>query len=321
MVNYSNISIIAIGRNSKKTLNSCIESLELSLNNTSFIKEYEIIYIDSNSTDDSVKIAKEKDVEVIEIVDSYTTAALGRYLGKKYAMYDNLLFLDSDMYLDKNWFIDSKEYYEKYGAIIGERYEKLYKNDVVIKEIPKFYGIEKAEETTHIGGFLMIKKEIIEDVNYTPIIKNEEEKDFYAKFYHKAKIYRVPVKAYIHNNYNLTTSRVKDYLNPYAKNGYIFSFIGSIKNGYFKNYVTLQKKYLISMIVSILFYMSFLTGNFLGLCSLFFLIINGKRQFKGSVMTMLFFPYKFIMSLVFLAKKRSTTYKYQNKKYELEVKI
>lgn len=316
-----NISIIIIGKSSAKTLQSCIVYLKTAIAKAEYIGECEIIYVDSNSSDDSVAIAKANDIEVIEIVEGFTTAALGRYLGKKYSIYENLLFIDSDMYLDIEWFNASKVHYEKYGAIIGERYERLYKDDKVIKEIPNFYDIKKVEVAKNIGGFLIIKREIIKDINYTPIVKNEEEKDFYAKFFDKYKIYKVPVMAYVHNNYNLTTSRGKEYISPYAKNGYILSAISSIKNGYFKNYIGLQKKYIVSAIVSIIFYIGLVTGNILFLGSLILLLLNGKKQLKGSIMTTLFFPYKFLMVLIFLTKKYKCKYKHSNKVYELELKL
>ena len=291
--------------------------MKLSVSSTGFISEYEIIYVDSNSTDESVNIAKKNGAEVIEIDSGYTTAALGRYLGKKYAKYENLLFLDSDMYLTENWFVDSKEYFDRYGAIIGERYEKLYKDDKVIKEIPKFYGIKSSE----VGGFLMIKKELVEDINYTSLIRDEEEKDFYAKFYDRTKIYRVPVTAYIHNNYNLTASRIKGYLNPYAKNGYILSMIKSIKDGYFRNYLSLQKKYLLCMVVSVVFYLLLVCGYMWAFVVLELLLLNGVKSFKGSLMTTLFFPYKFLTTLIFLNKKQKTKYIYHKKEYEMDIKL
>lgn len=303
-------------------MKNCINHIREAVKITAFINNYEIIYIDSNSSDNSVFIAKENNVEVIEIMDGYITASLGRHLGKKYAKYNNLLFIDSDMYLDTEWFKASKKYYEKYGAIIGERYEKLYRDDKVIKEIPKFYDIKNIEVASNIGGFLMIKKEIIRNVNYTPIIKNEEEKDFYAKFYDKSKIYKIPITAYIHNNYNLTSSRLKDYIYPYNKNGYIISLLNSLKNEYFMNYLFLQKRYVLSICVSIIFYISLFIGNYtIGLLSLFFLLFNGKKQLKGSIMTTIFFPYKFIMSLIFLLNNKSSQYLYKNILHKIEIKI
>jgi len=316
------LSIIIVGKNSNKTLKRCIDCLKLALDNSSqFIKQYEIIYIDSNSSDDSVLISKSSNIDVIEITEGFTTASLGRYLGLKYAKYDNLLFVDSDMDLDENWFNNSFDLFKRYGAIIGERHEKLYKNDKVIKEVSRFYNIKEVGVASNIGGFLMINKGVVEDINYTPIIKNEEEKDFYAKFYDKNKIYRVPISAYVHNNYNLTTSRIREYLMPYAKNGYILSLVSSIKNKYFINYISLQRKYIISMMVSVVFYLSLLSGNHIFIFTLVLLLINGGRQMKGSIMTTLFFPYKLIMSLMLMIKKRVIKYKYKNKEYILEIKI
>jgi len=316
-----NLSVVVIGKNSQKTLRDCIIYLNNAIENSVCINKFEIIYVDSNSSDRSVHIANELKIITIEIVDGYTTASLGRYLGKKYAQYENLIFLDSDMFLDKYWFDKSLKSYEKYGAVIGERHEKLYKDDALVKEVPKFYNIKKVEVTLNIGGFLMIKKNIIEDINYTPIIRNEEEKDFYAKFYDQAKIYKIPVLAYIHNNSNLTNSRIKDYLDPYAKNGYILSLINSISKGYFKNYFILQRKYLISILVSSICYIVIISGSFLGVASLLILLFNGKKQLKGSLMTALFFPYKLIMSLIFLSKNRSTKYIYKNKVYVEAIRL
>jgi len=314
-----NISFIIIGKNTSKTLDTCITSLQDAVLNTPIVSEYEIIYVDSKSTDDSVKIAKKYDIELVKIINGYTTASLGRYLGKKYAKYNNFVFIDSDMYLDINWLNNSLEYYEKYGAIIGERHEKLYKNDIVFQEIPYFYGIEKVEIATNIGGFLMIKKEIIEDINYSPIIKNEEEKDFYSKFLDKNKIYKIPEKAYIHNNRNLSASRIKDYLHPFSKNGYILSLYNSIKSHYFLNYITLQKNYVLSMFVSILFYTFLLTGYYIGLVSILLIVLNGKKRIKGSLMTALFFPYKLIMTLVMINKKYSCKYIYKKETICLDI--
>ena len=136
-----NISAIIIGKNSNKTLSKCINNLKKSLNKTVIIQKYEIIYVDSNSIDNSIELAKEAEVQIIEIIGGYTSASLGRYLGKQYSKYENLLFLDGDMDIEESWFSESFDYYMRYKAIIGERHEKLYKNNNVLKEIPNFYFV------------------------------------------------------------------------------------------------------------------------------------------------------------------------------------
>ncbi|WP_258238917.1 glycosyltransferase family A protein [Arcobacter sp. CECT 8985] len=303
-----------MGKNSTKTLEECINHLKNAIKKVVYIEKYEIIYVDSNSSDGSAELAKENGVEVIEIVEGYTTASLGRYLGKKYAKYDNLLFCDSDMYLDIEWFNASKEYYEKYGAIIGERHEKLYRNDIVIKEIHNFYNIEKVEVVNNVGGCLMINVKEVQEINFSPILKEEEERDFFSKFLDKRLIYKIPVKMFIHNNYNLATSRLKSYVYPYNKIGYILSFFSSLKHGYLKNYIKLQRSYLVSVLASLLFYYFLFSSLFLcSLIPIMIIYIENRKYYKGSIITMLFFPYKLLASFLFLTKKLKYTYKYKNK--------
>jgi len=304
-----NISVVMIGKNSEKTLHMCINSIKQAINNCSKVKNYEIIYVDSMSKDNSVKIAKDNVNHVISITEGYISASLGRYLGLKYSQYDDLLFVDSDMEIDINWFNGSYEYYQKYNALIGERYEVLYKKEKVVDIIPRFYRIDCISSTDRIGGFLMISKKIISSINYSPILLNEEEKDFYSKFYVKNKIFQVPILAYKHHNRNLAMSRILDYLSFNKKNGYIVSFINAILKGYLGGYVRLQHRYIISMITSLLFYYLLCTNPKLSPLPVFFLGVINLKAFKGSFFTMIFFPYKLISALYIFCKEKVYKYK------------
>ena len=84
-----NLSILIIGKNTEKTLEKCISSIFDAIQNTKYIDSCDIIYIDSNSSDSSVDIAKAKKVETIEMIDGFTTASLGRYLGLKHSNHNN----------------------------------------------------------------------------------------------------------------------------------------------------------------------------------------------------------------------------------------
>ena len=317
-----NISIILIGKNVEKTLKSCVDSIFKSIKNTKYIDKYEIIYIDSCSIDKSINISKELGINYLEISESFTSASLGRYLGIKYSKYDNILFMDADMELDSEWFNSSYNTYLEYKAITGERYEKLYKNNIIIKEIPNFYNIKHIEEGNNIGGCFMIDKKIIQNNNFSPILLEEEERDFYSKFYINNKIYKVPIQMFIHNNYNLSGKRFVEYFIPHKKIGYILSFFSSIKHGYSRGYVELQSMYMFSMLSSLIFYIGIFSSNFLLISiSIVVLVAFNRKQFKGSLMTMLFFPYKFLISLFYFKKNYTIKYKYLNKDYVEVVKI
>lgn len=309
----NSISFIVIGRNDEKSLSRCFNAIKKCIIKFNKLKNVQIIYVDSNSSDNSVNIAKEHGVDIVEIIESnFLSASLGRYIGLKHAKYENLIFLDSDMEIDEDWLIKSEKFYLKYHAVIGERIDYLYdENGVLRTKIENVYNIEKTTEVRHIGGFLMINKSKIGNTNYTILLKDEEEKDFYAKFYSKIKIFSIPITAYIHHDTkNTIRQRIMLYIKPYSKTGYIVSFFNSIKNDYFLNYFLLQKKYFYDFLLFLLFMGSFLNVGFI-IVYLFIILLNIKRL-KGSIVTQLFFPYKLYFALRILSKKINIKYKYQN---------
>lgn len=308
-----NCTVIIVGKNAEKTLGACIDSVNKAIQNSNYIDLSDIIYVDSKSLDGSVEIAKKKNINIIEIVDGHTSAALGRYLGLKYSKYKNVLFLDSDMELDLEWFNNSFNYYLEYNAIHGERYEKIYKKNSLVKEVPKYFGIERVNIAQNIGGCFMINMKHLPKVNFSPILKEEEEKDFYAKFLDLQFVYQIPIPMFIHNNYNPPKYRLKSYFKPYEKIGYLLSFFYALKNKYLLNYIRLQKHYFYTVFASVLFYyFLFLEMYFYSTLIAIGLSLIMKKLYKGALATMVFFPIKIIMSIIFLNKKFSYSYKYKN---------
>jgi glycosyltransferase involved in cell wall biosynthesis len=91
MINYPLVSVNIPTRNSSKTLSSCIESIKKQT-----YPNIEIIVIDSNSTDNTLDIAKSYSTEII----STNWKLLGaRYLGAKASKGEYILLLDSDQIL------------------------------------------------------------------------------------------------------------------------------------------------------------------------------------------------------------------------------
>ena len=92
------ISFIVIGRNEERHLNMCFSSI-YNLIKEDKIDSYEIIYVDSKSTDKSVDIALSfKEIRVFEI-EGECNAAIARNIGAKEAKGDILFFIDGDMEL------------------------------------------------------------------------------------------------------------------------------------------------------------------------------------------------------------------------------
>ena len=83
------ISIIIPVYNSSFTLKECLDSIF-----SSTFKDYEVIVVSGNSTDDSIKIAKQFQIKIIELPEN-KGPAFARNEGAKISKGDILLFIDS----------------------------------------------------------------------------------------------------------------------------------------------------------------------------------------------------------------------------------
>lgn len=299
-------SFVVIGRNAVGEIKRCIDSIHIACANSDILNDYEIVYVDSNSEDRTTsKVAEYGDIKIIHINSGFTSASLGRALGLKYSMYNNLVFLDSDMELMPDWIDASCGDYIKYGALVGKRLDINYTNGAYKKEYS--YGLSKSGIVKKIGGFLMFDKNKFPGVNYTAVLKDEEESDFVSKINHTGEVYYLDVLAIKHHDKkNNLASRLMLYLRPYSKTGYLCSLFYSLKNRYFLNYLQVQKKYMLDIVGSI-----FLYGSLLSPYSfLVFLIILATqfKRLKGSLFTQIFFPYKLVAAVLLVARKRIYSY-------------
>ena len=90
------VSVVIIGRNEGERLGKCIASVRAV---QGVDGEIELIYVDSGSTDTSVRLATEAGAQVLTINSPTPTAALGRNAGWKAACAEFVLFLDGDTIL------------------------------------------------------------------------------------------------------------------------------------------------------------------------------------------------------------------------------
>ena len=103
------ISFIVIGKNVESTLKLCIDSI-LQFIDKNGIKNWEIIYSDSGSSDKSIEIAGQYPVQIVQL-EGELNAAIGRNEGAKAASGEILFFIDGDM------------------EIISESLHTLFKNE------------------------------------------------------------------------------------------------------------------------------------------------------------------------------------------------
>lgn len=91
------ITFIVIGRNTERTIELCLKSV-FNFIAVEKIEGSEVIYVDSDSTDRSVELARNTEAKVI-VVTGEVNAAVGRNVGAEHAKGDILFFIDSDMEL------------------------------------------------------------------------------------------------------------------------------------------------------------------------------------------------------------------------------
>ncbi len=158
------ISFIVIGRNEGKHLEKCFKSIyETAFYNS--IEDYEIIYVDSQSTDNSVAIAgKFKEIKIFEAT-GYRNAAIGRNIGALEARGNILYFIDADMEICKEFLQEVLDTNKKlkYDVVSGTIADV---EDGVIKTIrynkqTEFFSKRKPLD----GGIFIIKKSVWNAVN------------------------------------------------------------------------------------------------------------------------------------------------------------
>lgn len=172
------ISIVIIGKNEASNL----KILYNSINKINIAKE--IIYVDSSSKDESVKISKEFCDNIFIIKESeQNCAAAGRNIGTLESSYGWILYLDGDMELEDEfiYFINSMQFlrYDKFIAgFIG--YYKYYYCDG--SNTSNVLLQPKNKIVSNIGGAVLLKKEIvIQSNNWNPSVVANEEIDLYMR--------------------------------------------------------------------------------------------------------------------------------------------
>ncbi|WP_159785893.1 glycosyltransferase family A protein [Bacillus sp. N1-1] len=181
------LSIVIIGKNEEQNIGRCLESIESAMKNTTY--NYEVIFVDSNSKDNTIKIASEfefKNFSIYKIINSnFYTASLARNIGCEKSCGKYILFLDADMVLHSG-FIEiaiPKLFVKKHiGGIIGIRNDIVKNgngNNVINKNVYKT-NVEK--KATHFGGALLAKSSVIKKVGgYSGHLIASEEPELYIR--------------------------------------------------------------------------------------------------------------------------------------------
>jgi glycosyltransferase involved in cell wall biosynthesis len=172
------ISFIIIGKNEGWKLTKCLESVFKTIKQSN-ITLYEVIYVDSNSKDDSIGRANAFVRVRIYQITGICNAAIARNIGARESRGDVLFFIDGDMEIMHDFLplvYDSSselKYNFVSGNLLNINYD--YYGNIVSKQNATYTKIkEKYEVTT--GGIFLIKRNLWLRMNgmKTKLVYNED---------------------------------------------------------------------------------------------------------------------------------------------------
>ncbi|WP_409029136.1 glycosyltransferase family 2 protein [Gracilimonas sediminicola] len=157
------ISFIVVGKNEGWKLTSCFNSIIKAIKITAV--EGEIIYIDSQSSDDSLDRALEfPEVKIFELTGD-CNSAIARNIGASLASGDILFFVDGDMEIDSEFLKlalhDGELVYDCLTGHIDDYMYNLKDQLLVIESRTYNYNLPQKNEFLNVtGGVFLIKKDV-----------------------------------------------------------------------------------------------------------------------------------------------------------------
>jgi len=111
------MSVVVVARNEADRIGDCIESV---FEVCPPVADTEVVVVDSNSTDDTVAIAREYPVTVASIPDDeLCSCGAGRHVGRQYVDGEYVLFVDGDMMLADDWIETALSVVERNEDVAG----------------------------------------------------------------------------------------------------------------------------------------------------------------------------------------------------------
>jgi len=165
MITENKIGVVIIGRNEGSRLIDCLSSVNPN-NNV-------VVYVDSNSTDNSVENAKEAGAQVIDLDMSIPfSAARARNAGWKYLIEQNpdieyIQFVDGDCELQSQWLIQAESFLRKNTqyAIVSGRLRERFPDASLYNKFCDDEWNTPAGEATACGGNAFIRVECLIQVD------------------------------------------------------------------------------------------------------------------------------------------------------------
>lgn len=157
------LAVVVIGRNEGERLTRCLVSVAPI---GAGFDLFEIIYVDSNSTDDSVARARKVGARVIVLPPGSTTAARGRNAGWRATTAGLVLFLDGDTVLHPGFVAKALEHFsDRQIAVVWGHRREMAPESSIYNRVLDFDWIYAPGISQFCGGDALVRREALEEVD------------------------------------------------------------------------------------------------------------------------------------------------------------
>ena len=297
------LDVIIIGKNEsrvlQRTLISVIKASEVF--EKKFNSKPNIIYIDSNSTDNSVSIAKNEGISC-KVIKGKTSPAIGRIEGVEQTNSKYIFFLDGDTEVELNWLAKGVEFLEQNEDIAGVGGRLVFNiynaENEIIWQNNNYRNNKRPIENIYdgVGGtFLYKRKPYLESGGFSTNYRNTEEFDLMLKIVAKGHLVkRINIPMAIHNDYKTEdVSFVKRYL--FTKDIFISGRVCRNAPKTFKTFMIVLGRYwlyILQLPLIILVFLTLLNKLWYSAGIILFLVIifnfiHKKFNIKRSILSMI----------------------------------
>jgi len=199
------ISVIIVSKNEEKRIQACIESVIGALNE---YDDFEIILVDSASTDRTIDIAKRYNIKIIQLRPNWQhSAAAGEHIGYLHSKGEYICFIGGDMILNQDWFKEAipclkKEDVAGVSGKIINNFDVNNCSSLVAYRINFGFNSLKCGEVDVLGGPAMFKRSVLKEVGgYHPFLRAGEEAELSYRIRVKGyKLIRLPIPMVYHKS-------------------------------------------------------------------------------------------------------------------------
>jgi len=160
------LSVVVITKNEADRVRPCIESI---FRAAAELVPFEVILVDSASTDGTVDLATDYPITVLEIPEEHVVSCgAGRYVGDRVARGDLVLHVDGDMKLTDSWLPAAVEYLREnddVAAVEGCLNDRHTVGETVL-------------DVDKVGGVMLFDRDALESVGgFAPYLNAYEDVD------------------------------------------------------------------------------------------------------------------------------------------------